>query len=130
MTEQDIIRGFQRYFLALADLRDRDAADRIADIVSAHLRSSHPMAGGALDPIGELRINLGPGARPCSVEWLRSLRDQCAATGVPFFLKQAEHNAAFDAVTARDGSKRKAGGVIELPYLDGVQHAAFPEVGH
>ena len=27
-----------------------------------------------------------------------------------------------------DGSKRKAGGVIELPYLDGVQHAAFPEV--
>jgi protein gp37 len=29
-----------------------------------------------------------------------------------------------------DGSKRKAAGVIELPYLDGVQHAAFPEVRH
>jgi len=26
-----------------------------------------------------------------------------------------------------EGSKRKSGGVIELPYLDGVQHAAFPE---
>lgn len=27
-----------------------------------------------------------------------------------------------------EGSKRKGGGLIELPYLDGVQHAAFPEV--
>ncbi|MBA2720761.1 MAG: hypothetical protein H0U52_16200 [Chloroflexi bacterium] len=27
-----------------------------------------------------------------------------------------------------EGSKRKAGGVIELPYLDGVQHAAFPVI--
>ena len=31
----------------------------------------------------------GPGARPCDVAWLRSLRDQCAAAGVAFFLKQA-----------------------------------------
>jgi hypothetical protein len=31
-------------------------------------------------------------------------------------------------VGADTGSKRKPGGVIELPYLDGVQHAAFPEV--
>lgn len=30
----------------------------------------------------------GPGARPCDVAWLRSLRDQCAAAKVPFFLKQ------------------------------------------
>jgi protein gp37 len=70
----------------------------------------------------------GPGARPCSVEWLRSLRDQSAAAGVAFFLKQATHEPAFDAVTARADSKRKPGGVIELPYLDGVQHASFPEV--
>jgi protein gp37 len=74
----------------------------------------------------------GPGARPCSVEWLRSLRDQCAAAGVPFFLKQAAQPGS-EAVggpllTPGDGSKRKAGGVIELPYLDGVQHASFPEV--
>jgi protein gp37 len=78
----------------------------------------------------------GPGARPCSVEWLRSLRDQCAAAGVPFFLKQAapaDGSFAFDAprpapIDIGSGSKRKAGGVIELPYLDGVQHASFPEV--
>lgn len=31
----------------------------------------------------------GPGARVCSTEWLRSLRDQCAEAGVAYFLKQA-----------------------------------------
>lgn len=30
----------------------------------------------------------GPHARPCSVAWLRSLRDQCKAAGVPLFVKQ------------------------------------------
>jgi protein gp37 len=100
----------------------------------------------------------GAGARPCNVEWQRSLRDQCAAAEVPFFLKQAKlgsgcpprhsHNdtegcetctctwSAGDTrvgsiesgVTFGPGSKRKPGGIIELPYLDGVQHAAFPEV--
>lgn len=30
----------------------------------------------------------GPGARPCSLTWLRDLRDECAAANVPFFAKQ------------------------------------------
>jgi len=30
----------------------------------------------------------GPGARPSEIEWFYSLRDQCAAAGVPFFMKQ------------------------------------------
>jgi protein gp37 len=30
----------------------------------------------------------GPHARPMHPEWVRSLRDQCAAAGVPFFFKQ------------------------------------------
>lgn len=77
----------------------------------------------------------GPGARPCDVAWLRSLRDQCAVHGVPFWLKQAVEDKRQSAL-GPDGppaislgyeSKRKAGGVIELPYLDGVQHAAFPD---
>jgi protein gp37 len=29
----------------------------------------------------------GPGARPCHPDWVRSVRDQCAASGVPFFFK-------------------------------------------
>ena len=83
----------------------------------------------------------GPGARPCAVEWLRSLRDQSVAAGVPFFLKQAvgltTSRAVYPSaqaarvetvdVGAGDGSRRKASGVIELPYLDGVQWAQFPE---
>ncbi len=79
----------------------------------------------------------GPGARPCDVAWLRSLRDQCAAAGVPYFLKQAKEStgvvddgsptgACVTEIGAGLGSHRKGGGVIELPYLDGVQHAAFP----
>lgn len=30
----------------------------------------------------------GPGARPMHLDWARSLRDQCAAAGVPFHFKQ------------------------------------------
>jgi protein gp37 len=30
----------------------------------------------------------GPGARPAHPDWFRSLRDQCAAAGVPFLFKQ------------------------------------------
>jgi protein gp37 len=30
----------------------------------------------------------GPGSRPMHPDWARSLRDQCAAAGVPFFFKQ------------------------------------------
>jgi protein gp37 len=29
----------------------------------------------------------GPGARPCHPDWVRSLRDQCQASGTPFFFK-------------------------------------------
>ncbi len=90
----------------------------------------------------------GPGARSCDSAWLRSLRDQCASAGVPYFLKQATeigddgpdedprevgYSGGYRrpvTVLCGPGSKRKSGGVIELPYLDGVQHAAFPEVSH
>jgi protein gp37 len=35
----------------------------------------------------------GPGAVPMRIEWVRSLRDQCVAAGVPFHFKQwGEHN--------------------------------------
>ncbi len=83
----------------------------------------------------------GPGARVCEVEWLRSLRAQCSDTGTAFFLKQAvakiehvQHSSGGSyphaAIMAADGSKTKAGGVIELPYMDGVQSRAFPKVNN
>jgi protein gp37 len=38
----------------------------------------------------------GPGARPMYPDWARSLRDQCTASGVPFFYKQAgQYTAAW-----------------------------------
>ncbi len=53
----------------------------------------------------------GPGARTMREDWVRSVRDQCAAAGVPFFYKQR-----------LDERGRK----VSLPLLDGVQHAAMP----
>lgn len=52
----------------------------------------------------------GNGARPMHEDWVRSLRDQCAAAGVKFFYKQK-----------LDGRKK-----VSLPMLDGVQHAEWP----
>lgn len=41
----------------------------------------------------------GPHARPMHPDWARSLRDQCAAAGVPFFFKQwGEWGHGFDCV--------------------------------
>jgi protein gp37 len=54
----------------------------------------------------------GPGARPMREEWVRSLRDQCAAAKVPFFYKQ----------------RLEKGRKVSLPLLDGRKHTAFPEV--
>ena len=39
----------------------------------------------------------GPNARPMHPDWARSLRDQCAAAGVPFLFKQwGEHDLSYD----------------------------------
>jgi protein gp37 len=39
----------------------------------------------------------GPKARPCNVEWIRSIRDECHAASVPLFVKQAGSNAWADS---------------------------------
>jgi protein gp37 len=51
-------------------------------------------------------------ARPMQLDWVRNIRDQCIATGVPFFFKQ-------DAVHGRK---------VPLPELDGRQWRQFPIV--
>lgn len=80
----------------------------------------------------------GHGARPQNVEWYRSLRNQTLAAGKAFFLKQAEPEVSMSAcassvkgiITKGPGSWVKAReGIIEQPYLDGVQHIDFPK-GH
>ncbi len=41
--------------------------------------------GGGGDDVGG---ESGPGKRPMNLAWMRSIRDQCAVSGVPFFGKQ------------------------------------------
>lgn len=82
---------------------------------------------GALDGVivgGES----GPGARPMNPDWVRSLRDQCAAAGVPFFFKQwggglkkESYPVRFYAATAGWDAREKHGGRI----LDGWTHDAL-----
>ncbi|MFO0806715.1 MAG: phage Gp37/Gp68 family protein [Gemmataceae bacterium] len=51
----------------------------------------------------------GPGARPCRVEWIRSIVDQCRAASVPVFAKQLGGNIVTrndmieDAFNGKDG---------------------------
>ena len=75
----------------------------------------------------------GPHARPMQREWVRSLRDQCAAAGVPFLFKQWGEWApnwlyADDGISEQPGSmwmdrigKKSAGRT-----LDGQDHNGFP----
>ena len=74
----------------------------------------------------------GPRARPMHRDWARSLRDQCAAAGVPFFFKQwGEHAPNWllnDDGTEAPGSMwidrmgKKAAGRL----LDGIEHNGMP----
>lgn len=91
----------------------------------------------------------GPGARPMHPDWARSLRDQCAAAGVPFLFKQwgvwkhMPERAHFKEAARKDWKRvssdqdgvrpalmfnvgKKAAGRT----LDGVTHDAFPEHRH
>ena len=49
-----------------------------------------PLPGLELDGIGWVIVGgeSGPGARPMPAAWVREVRDNCQASGVPFFFKQ------------------------------------------
>jgi protein gp37 len=79
----------------------------------------------------------GKGSRPCHPDWARSLRDQCAAAGVPFFWKQwgdwlpsdADDHPVYRARHCFENGqhfyrigKKKAGAL-----LDGQLHRAAPD---
>jgi protein gp37 len=77
----------------------------------------------------------GPGARPMHPDWVRSLRDQCEAAGVPFFFKQwgdgikkvfdskrpESYKPRFYAAAAGWDARGKHGGRL----LDGRTHDAL-----
>lgn len=80
----------------------------------------------------------GEDKRPARASWFRQLRDQCKDAGVAFFLKQAELESAPGypgtgaagpgLITLGAGSqvKNREPSLAISPYLDGVQHLAFP----
>jgi protein gp37 len=59
----------------------REGSDRVYEVDERRLHWI--IAGG----------ESGPNARPMHPDWARSLRDQCAAAGVPFFMKQMTKKA-------------------------------------
>ncbi|PRD42358.1 phage Gp37/Gp68 family protein [Phyllobacterium phragmitis] len=68
----------------------------------------------------------GPGARPMHPDWVRSIRDQCAAADVPFFFKQwGSHKLTSDCNGPYmiPASKKDAGRA-----LDGRTHDDFPDM--
>ena len=84
----------------------------------------------------------GPGARPMHPDWARSLRDQCAAAGVPFLFKQwGEWAPADPDMPSETQESEEIAGRLDWPMhrvgknaagrlLDGVLHDGFPEVRH
>lgn len=83
----------------------------------------------------------GPHARPMHPDWARSLRDQCAAAGVPYLFKQwgewvpageigfhgHEHRPV---VVMEPHAMMRTGKVIAGRLLDGVTHDGFPVPAH
>ena len=53
----------------------------------------------------------GPNRRPCDINLIRDVRDQCVAAGVPFYLKQMEID----------------GKLVKMPELDGKVWDQMPE---
>ncbi len=89
--------------LGPVDLRRVEIGDRIAaellDLV---------IAGG----------ESGPRARPCDVDWLRALRDQCHAAAVPFFLKQLGRACRMSRVDAVQPVALGAGWASDAPHSE------------
>lgn len=72
----------------------------------------------------------GPGARPCDVEWIRSIVAQCKDAGTKVFVKQLGTSFAIqqrDWCTARRHD-RKGGDITEWP--EDLRVREFPEVSH
>jgi protein gp37 len=80
------------------------SAVQMADLCNAYLLDD-PAVDGIV-----CGCESGPGRRPFELDWARSLRDQCAEAGVPFYLKQMPGD----------------GGVVAEPHLDGRQHLELP----
>lgn len=53
----------------------------------------------------------GPSARPCDLEWIRSILDQCQGAGVPVFIKQIGAITVDSRFAESDGTPAFIGGI-------------------
>lgn len=60
----------------------------------------------------------GPGARPMHPDWARSLRDQCAAAGVPFLFKQWGNWRAAAWFDGPDADRDEGDDFVDLDRVD------------
>ena len=70
----------------------------------------------------------GPGARPCSADWVLEIVQDCERYGVAAYVKQLRASADPDdgpLVTIGKGAKDTRG-VIERPYIEDKQYVEFP----
>lgn len=71
---------------------DRRIGHLLSVPASVHFLSCEPMLGPIVIPLGVEWVicggESGKSRRPFNADWARSLRDQCSAMGVPFFMKQ------------------------------------------
>lgn len=123
MLPDDWGDGYPNVWLG-ATVESQKEADRLDALVAVpavvHFLSMEPLIG-AVDlskHIDRLEWVItggesGPLYRPANPDWFRSLRDQCAAAGVPFLFKQWE---------GRNQNIIKAKG----RKLDGVVHDGYP----
>lgn len=74
----------------------------------------------------------GPHARPMHPDWVRSLRDQCAAAGVPFMFKQhGEYAHSSNDIAALEEAitKQMNGSIKEVEYIRGDDGYGWIKVG-
>jgi len=79
-------------------VEDADYMFRIDDLRGCGAKVKFLSLEPLLGPIAEINLRgtdwvivggeSGPGARPMEADWVRDIRDQCCAAGVPFFFKQ------------------------------------------
>ena len=117
---------------------DLQRVEGVSGIVKTLTGAHHGLGGVAIGSGLDWVIcggESGPHARPMHPNWARSLRDQCAAAGVPFFFKQwGEWQAAKRTLTCSrarhcfdDGYLMiRVGKCAAGRLLDGREHKEFP----
>lgn len=137
------VEAFPNVWLGTS-VENKDQLERIWHLsrnpAAVHFVSIEPLLGdlgrirGYLDQLNNPLVIVGgesgPNARPMHPDWVRSIRDQCVAAGVPFFFKQwGEYLFANEYVRKHQGKefcrvgKKRAGRI-----LDGREWNEFPEV--